>query len=115
MRASIFWLVFAILLCALAMVSCGDGFDGTDDFVPDNEWSGNVAPSTCLERLYYPLGLRTIVLADFCYGAGGLQALHDQYRFSYADVIDAATTLPMESLALGGSEQDGAQEAGRGR
>jgi hypothetical protein len=108
MRASIIWLVFALALCALVMTSCGDGFDGADDVTLDGEWSGYAAPSTstCLERLYYPIGLRTIALADFCYGAGGLQALHDQYRFSYADVIDAATTLPMESIALGEARRD---------
>ena len=119
MRASIIWLVFALALCALVMTSCGDGFDGVDEFSLDGEWQGDTAPSTststCLERLYYPIGLRTIALADFCYGAGGLQALHDQYRFSYADVIDAATTLPMESIALAGAQRDTEARAGDAR
>jgi len=95
MRASIFCVVFAIFVCGFGVTSCDDS---VDDSV-DGEASDFVAPTTCMERLYYPLGLRTIALADFCYGAGGLQVLHDHYRFDYADVIDAGTTLPMENLA----------------
>ncbi|MEM5339448.1 hypothetical protein [Paraburkholderia azotifigens] len=97
MRASIFCLVFAIFVCGFAVTSCDDSVDDA----ADSEGCDYVAPATCMERLYYPLGLRTIALADFCYGAGGLQVLHDHYRFSYGDMIDAGTTLPMENLALG--------------
>ena len=99
MRASIFCVVFAIFVCGFAVTSCDDSVDD----VVDGEGSDYVAPTTCMERLYYPLGLRTIALADFCYGAGGLQVLHDHYRFSYADMTNAGTTLPMENLALGGA------------
>ncbi|ACC74622.1 hypothetical protein Bphy_5546 (plasmid) [Paraburkholderia phymatum STM815] len=105
MRASIFCVIFAIFVCGFAVTSCDDSADDAVDDAVDSDRADYVAPTTCMERLYYPLGLRTVALADFCYGAGGLQVLHDHYRFSfsYANVIDTGTTLPVEKLALGGT------------
>jgi hypothetical protein len=105
MRAPIVGMVLVAIICAFAVASCD--LETTEDFFFDDELYGAEQVSTCFEDAHYPLGFRSVVHDDFCHGFGRLQAAYDRYHFSYVDVIDEATTLPMERLALGEGERQG--------
>jgi len=107
MRAPIVGIVLAAFFCALAMASCDP--ETTEDFMfNDDNYSAN-QQEACFERAHYPLGLWTAVHGDFYHGFGRLQATYDRYHFSYIDTINAATTLPIESLALEGTQHPTSQ------
>lgn len=98
MRASIVGIVLAAFFCAFAVASCDP--ETTEDFIFNDEPYGSDQQQTCVERAHYPLGFWTTVQGDFYHGFGRLQATYDRYHFRYVDTINAATTLPLENLAL---------------
>ncbi|MGF6760736.1 hypothetical protein P3T24_001048 [Paraburkholderia sp. GAS33] len=98
MRATILGTFLIALFCILTVALCESKtiehlvLDGSSDDVQQQD--------TYIECAHYPLGFWTTFRGDFHHGLGRLQATYDRYHFSYLDAIDAATTLPIETLAL---------------
>jgi hypothetical protein len=98
MRATILGTLLIAIFCILAVALCESKtiehlvLDGGNDDVQQQD--------TYVECAHYPLGFWTTFRGDFHRGFGRLQATYDRYHFSYLDAIDAATTLPIETLAL---------------
>lgn len=98
MRATILGTLLIAIFCILAVALCES--KTVEHLVLDGA-SADIAPQdTYIECAHYPLGFWSTFRGDFYHGLGRLQATYDRYHFSYLDVIDAATTLPIETLAL---------------
>ena len=98
MRAPIIGTLLIALFCILTVALCES--KTIEHLVLDGESYDAEQQDTYIECAHYPLGFWTIFQGNFYHDLGRLQAKYDRYHFSYLDVIDAATTLPIETLAL---------------
>jgi len=98
MRASILGTFLIAVFCVLTVALCES--KTIEHLVLDGDSYDADQQDTYVECAHYPLGFWTIFQGDFYHGLGRLQATYDRYHFSYLDAIDAATTLPIETLAL---------------
>ena len=98
MRATILGTLLIATFCILTVALCES--KTIEHLVLDGESYDAEQQDTYVECAHYPLGFWTIFQGGFYHGLGSLQATYDRYHFSYLDAIDAATTLPIETLAL---------------
>jgi hypothetical protein len=98
MRTTILGTLLIAIFCILAVALCES--KTLEHLVLDGPSDDAQQQDTYMERANYPLGFWTMFQGDFYHGFGRRQAAYDRYHFSYLDAIDAATTLPIETLAL---------------